>query len=92
MEAQKWGARVIQDLGRGRLRLVFCPDSLDYSAPVDSLRLISGGLDARKFTSYLYLRFSQLVAAASYDEADVRPRSVRSTFAGSRRRPLVTLV
>ena len=34
-------------LERGRLRRVFSPVSLDCSAPVDSLRLISGGLDAR---------------------------------------------
>ena len=36
----------------------------------------------------LTLRPSQLVAAASYFGVDVRPRSVRSTFAGSRLRPL----
>ena len=36
----------------------------------------------------LTLRFSQLEAAASYFGVDVRPRSVRSTFAGGLLRPL----
>ena len=38
------------------------------------------------------LRPSQLVAAASYFGVDVRPRSVRSTFAGSRLRPQLLVV
>ena len=76
---------MIQDLERGRLRLVFCPGSLlDYSAPVDSLRLISGGLDARGITGYLSLRFPQLEATGGYDEADVRPANVRRLATGQR--------
>ncbi len=45
-----------------------------------------------RYRSYLNLRFSQLVAAAGYFGVDVRPRSARSAFAGSRLRPLFIFV